>query len=68
MSRINLQPVPFIPAHFVKAARAYACCNRSDPFAYGRMIAHLVRGIEDATAVQAWAGRPTRAVTEEMEG
>jgi hypothetical protein len=65
MSRINLQPVPFIPAHFVKAAHAYARCNRSDPFAYGRMIAHLVRGIEDAAVVLASSTRGASAVAAE---
>ena len=32
---------------FNKVARNYADRNRSDPFAYGRALAHLKRGLAD---------------------
>ncbi len=44
------------PAQFAeleRAARTYAEHERSDPFAYGRMLAHLKRGIADVEQVSA---------------
>jgi hypothetical protein len=51
--RVRISQSPIVPPHFERAARAYARCNVSDPFSYGRMLCHLLRGIEDASAVLA---------------
>lgn len=52
------------------AASLYARANRTDPFAYGRMMAHLTLGIETPhEVVMQWKGRvtaPTRAIIEEV--
>lgn len=48
MTMKNNKPTPNA---FRIAARVYAKANRSDPFAYGRMIAWLVQGIEHPAEV-----------------
>lgn len=40
------------------AASLYARANRTDPFAFGRMMAHLTLGIEfPSEVVKQWKGR-----------
>ena len=58
MARVKILHSPFVPGHFKRAARIYAAANRSDPFAYSRMICHLRRGIEDASEItKTWFSR-----------
>jgi hypothetical protein len=41
--------------HLQRVARAHAKANRTDPFAYRRMLTHLLNGIEEAGPVLASA-------------
>jgi len=46
-----------------RAARAYAERNRSDPFAFGRIMCHMLRGFENASEVYSTATRKPETVS-----
>ena len=48
---MTIKPTEFL----LRVARAHARANRSDPFAFQRMLTHLCNGIEDGRAVLAAA-------------